>query len=116
MPALPDQKEEMKILEFKFPTQRDLAVPVGLKDFALPLPVGCAVLGTRADGRQPLLIVLGDPKAKTESRHFSMRQTGAEIDGKYIGSFDLSASAAAGTIWYVFEVKVPVVKDEGKAA
>jgi hypothetical protein len=86
----------MTITEHKFPS--------GAQEFPLELPVGCQLLQPRAHGPQPVLPVLGDPKAPKQTRTFLMfgQLNAANVPNglDYVGSFD-----RAGFPYHVFERK-----------
>jgi hypothetical protein len=61
VPALPGEKEQMTIIETKFPS--------GAKEFALDLPVGAQILTVRSQGPQPILVAVADlPVAPKDSK------------------------------------------------
>ena len=95
------------IVEHKFPDARGMA----LSEFTLDLPAGAKLLQPRAHGPQPMMVVLGDPKAEKEKRMFRLyprTATTVQPEDQYIGSFELG-----GFPYHVFEVRA---KDAKRAA
>lgn len=114
VPALPGEKDQMTIIETKFPS--------GAKEFTLDLPVGAQILTVRSQGPQPILVAAADlpvapkdskqppPAPKTEKRTFSLHSNsliargGAPVEGvkagaRYVGMFELGNAP-----WFVFEL------------
>lgn len=78
-------------------------IPI-LDDFYLDLPAQAKILSFQVQGESPVIWALVDPTNDVESRRFSIRGTGDEIDAKDSDMYIGTVQKKHGFVWHLFEL------------